>query len=495
MPHAQFRRNSRAALLAAIAAAYPIAGYSAPAARVDFAVGNVTAVNAGGQSRTLAKGAQLSEGETVNTNNGRAQLRFTDGAYVSLQPESQFRIDQYRFEGKVDGSEKGLFSLLKGGLRTVTGLVGRTNRKNYQVTTTVATIGIRGTEYTIQYGQSVAGTVGEGEIEVCNGAGCLSVTDGESYYVQNQEIKPVLSNKKTDLPPPPPQNPPPTFAEGEHVTETGDPCALFPDQCQPSSGVLTGTFRGSITLAHTTLTSGAGSQAGASSPYIGNATLDSSGRLVLMDDCCGGTTGVGTVGPGTTSFKEFFNDGIIAWGRLSDGTLSGNPVGTGDVHAGGVYTSPESFHYIIGAPVISRPIGVVNFSFLDGTAPTFGPAGTGSASGSAIFALGTLTGASMTADFGQNSIAFTLALKDPSGLPVDFTSGGGSISAALFSGAGTSISSSGSGACSGVCRVSINGFFAGANAERAGFSYAVDGVSFSCGTPPCSAVGVVGLKR
>ncbi|HKQ26151.1 MAG TPA: FecR family protein [Burkholderiales bacterium] len=461
---------------------------------MDFAVGNVTAVNAGGQSRTLAKGAQLSEGETVSTNNGRAQLRFTDGAYVSLQPESQFRIDQYRFEGKVDGSEKGLFSLLKGGLRTVTGLVGRTNRKNYQVTTTVATIGIRGTEYTIQYGQSVAGTVGEGEIEVCNGAGCLSVTDGESYYVQNQEIKPVLSNKKTDLPPPSPQNPPPTFAEGEHVTETGDPCALFPDQCQTSSGVLTGTFRGSITLAHTTLTSGAGNQAGASSPYMGNATLDPTGRLELMEDCCGGT-----VGPGTTSFAEFKNDGIMTWARLTGGTLSGTASGRGDTHAGGIYSPPESFHYIIGAPVISRPIGVVNFSFLGGTAPTFGPAGTGSASGSAIFALGTLTGASMTADFGQNSIAFTLALKDPSGLPIEFTSGTGRISSgtALFSSdvPSTSISTSGSGACSGVCTVNINGFFAGANAERAGFSYAVDGVSFSCGTPPCNAVGVVGLKR
>jgi hypothetical protein len=463
---------------------------------VDFAIGNVTAVNAGGQSRALAKGASVDQGETINTNNGRAQLRFTDGAYVSLQPESQFRIDQYRFEGKADGSEKGLFSLLKGGLRTITGLVGRSNRKNYQVTTTVATIGIRGTEYTIQYGQSVAGTVGEGQIEVCNGAGCLSVTDGESYYVQNQEIKPVLSNKKTDLPPPSPQNPPPTFAEGEHVSETGENCTLDPKACEapPLPSVLTGTFNGGITFAHSTPTSGAGNQAGTSISYMGSATLDSSGRLVLMDDCCGAGTGGGTVGAGDTSVKEFFNDGIITWGRLTDGTLSGTG-GTGDVHAGGVYTSPDSFHYIIGAPVISRPIGTANFSFLGGTVPTFGPVGTGSASGSAMLGTGTLTGASMTADFGQNTISFTLGLKDPSGLPIDFASGGGSISAALFAGAGTSISTSGSGACSGACRVSINGFFAGANAERAGFSYAVDGVTFNCGTPPCNAIGVVGLKR
>ncbi len=100
MRQIQFHRITRAALLATIAAAYPVTGYSAPAARVDFAVGNVTAVTANGQSRALAKGGQLDEGETINTNNGRAQLRFTDGAYVSLQPESAFRIDQYRFEGQ-----------------------------------------------------------------------------------------------------------------------------------------------------------------------------------------------------------------------------------------------------------------------------------------------------------------------------------------------------------------------------------------------------------
>jgi hypothetical protein len=209
--------TKRAILLSAVAAAYPVMGYAAPAARVDFAVGNVTALGPGGQSRTLGKGSQVEQGETVATNNGRVQLRFTDGAYVSLQPQSEFRIDQYKFDGKADGSEKGFFSLIKGGLRTITGLVGRSNKANYQVTTSVATIGIRGTEYTIQYGQSITGTVGEGAINVCNGAGCLAVTNGESYYVQNQENKPVLTNKRTDLPPPEPPGAPPKFTQGDNA--------------------------------------------------------------------------------------------------------------------------------------------------------------------------------------------------------------------------------------------------------------------------------------
>jgi hypothetical protein len=52
---------------------------------------------------------------------GRAQLRFTDGAYVSLQPQSEFAIRDYRFDGKTDGTERGFFGLLKGAMRTVSG--------------------------------------------------------------------------------------------------------------------------------------------------------------------------------------------------------------------------------------------------------------------------------------------------------------------------------------------------------------------------------------
>jgi hypothetical protein len=214
------------ALLASITVASPVVSHAAPAARVDFAIGDIAATNKAGQSRPLAKGAQIEEGETINTNNGRAQLRFTDGAYVSLQPQSEFRIDQYRFEGKQDGSEKTFISLLKGGLRTITGFVGRTNKQNYQVRTTVATIGIRGTEYTIEYGNSIQGTVGNGEIEVCNGAGCIDVASGESYYVASQDTKPQVTKPGTGLPPAPLENPPADFRHGDTVDESGIPCAL-----------------------------------------------------------------------------------------------------------------------------------------------------------------------------------------------------------------------------------------------------------------------------
>jgi hypothetical protein len=478
-----FILKGHAVMLAAVASAYPMLGYAVPAARVDFTVGNVTATGANGKSRALAKGAQIEQGDTVSTNNGRAQLRFTDGAYVSLQPESQFRIDQYNFAGKADGKEKGFFSLLKGGLRTVTGLVGRTNKQNYQVTTSVATIGIRGTEYTIQYGQSVVGTVGEGEIQVCNGAGCLSVTNGESYYVQTQEIKPVLTNKRTDLPPPAPQNPPANFVEGEQVNQEGDPCVLVPSTCVAASSgsQLNGTFSASIASAHSIHT-GANSHGGAN-VFSGTATFDN-GKLVSMTD----NGGAGTIGPGTASMVDVGGDEFIAWGRLINGVLGGTAVSSGD-HAGGSFSGNEGFHYVVGLPTVTLPaLGSVTYTLMGGTSPTFTSL---ASTGSGIVGVGFLESLTLLANLSGTSASggFNMTLKDPSLNLISITGsfGGG----AVFSGSGT-----GTGAgCSGSCGVALNGFFAGANAERAGVSYAIDGVMFGCGFINCGVIGTAALKR
>src|SRR4051812_4924718 len=70
---------------------------AAPAASVEFATGSPAAINAAGVSRLLTKGADVEAGDTIDTGSGRVQLRFSDGAYVSLQPGSRFRIDEYNY--------------------------------------------------------------------------------------------------------------------------------------------------------------------------------------------------------------------------------------------------------------------------------------------------------------------------------------------------------------------------------------------------------------
>ncbi|MBL8385568.1 MAG: FecR domain-containing protein, partial [Burkholderiales bacterium] len=180
-------------LAAALSAAFPTVVHAQAVARVDFAAGNVTAQGTDGRARQLTKGAEVRVGETVSTQNGRAQMRFSDGAYVSLQPQTDFKIDNYVFEGRGTPNESAVMSLLKGGMRTITGLIGRTNRDGYRLQTSTATVGIRGTQYSITYdaGGSVTMFVADGAIAVSNQSGTTVVPGGRSVTVNNQNSAPV----------------------------------------------------------------------------------------------------------------------------------------------------------------------------------------------------------------------------------------------------------------------------------------------------------------
>lgn len=432
MERHNFKLGPRGLAVLAIAAAFPLAGRAAPAARVDFAIGSPTAQSANGTVRPLAKGAEVGQGDTINTGEGRVQLRFVDGAYVSLQPQSQFRIDEFRFNGQQDGSERGFFSLLKGGLRTITGLVGRTNKNNYQVTTTVATIGIRGTEYTIQYGKSVSGSVGEGEIKVCNGGGCLNVQNGESYYVQNADVRPQITDKKVDLPVTQPQTTTTSYVQSENRDASGDPLSFILTGKQTVNAALVKPF---------------------GSPSAGTSTweFDAAGSVRTMDTCFSGCTESWTLDiPSGGQPPVSGNDGIIAWGRWNGGVT---------VPGGEDYTGNKSLHYVGGLPVGGSMPTAVSGTLI-GTYQVIGATTPTSSDGSFV---ASFAGASLMADFGPArsvlasvSVAFGGTTHTQSAL--------GTISGEQFYG--------GVGGSSGaITGLSFEGFFAGANARRAGMTY------------------------
>lgn len=132
---------------------------AAHAAKIVYAFGQVQATGATGKGRQLRKGDQIFPGETVATARGRAQIKFTDGGFASLQPNTQYKIDDYNFAGKADGKERSCLSLIKGSVRLVTGVIGRANRNNFRLKTKVATIGIRGTLGKASHGDSDCGNL------------------------------------------------------------------------------------------------------------------------------------------------------------------------------------------------------------------------------------------------------------------------------------------------------------------------------------------------
>lgn len=285
--HNLFRLKNHA-LLMALAAAYPLVTYSATDARIDFVSGNVTAVDVSGVQRPLTKGVAIGSGDTIRTGDGgRAQVRFSDGALVSLQPQTEFRIDSYQYGGKPSGEEKGFFSLIKGGMRTITGLIGRNNRDAYKVTTSVATIGIRGTSYTADFNpvsEQLQAHTGDGTIEVCSGAGCILIGAGETGVVNGRNGEPKRTDTRPQLPPPPPpESVLPLFSTAETLTRVDDlktPTSPMPTIGSATYGVVlsqTAATTGQLTSGSLTANFGSLSvSASLSGTYNGAQTFSSS---------------------------------------------------------------------------------------------------------------------------------------------------------------------------------------------------------------------------
>ncbi len=134
-------------LLVLLAALAPEAA-SARSGEVTNLSGAVIARNAEGHSRILSTKSDVSEGDLLLTSeNSFARVKFTDGTEVVLRPGTQLRINTFRYDERAPENDNVFLSLIKGGLRSITGLVGRRNPERVKYTASSATIGIRGTNF------------------------------------------------------------------------------------------------------------------------------------------------------------------------------------------------------------------------------------------------------------------------------------------------------------------------------------------------------------
>ena len=192
-----------------------------------MASGDVRIVDAGSDATSPASNGQttppgrpartgdwLQPGQMVVTgSHGRAQIRFRDGALISLQPESRFRIDQYAYG---ETKQRGFYSLLEGTLRAISGAIGKKNPDDFRLDTPTATIGIRGTEFLVQEihcapsckpgqqdGLNVA--VSHGRVFVFNGAGAIDLAAGRATWVASATSRPQPTTRRPVISAPPTQ--------------------------------------------------------------------------------------------------------------------------------------------------------------------------------------------------------------------------------------------------------------------------------------------------
>ena len=150
---------------------------------------------ADGTVKVLAAKSEVESGDTlVAEKNTYAQLRFIDNSEITLRPGTTFKIDNFAYDADKPDGDSAVFSLVKGGLRSITGLLGKRNKEKFQLKTPAATIGIRGTTFIAQW------------VESPPPAGAGRLAPG-----------PALPPVTPALPPATPALPPATLVPGLHV--------------------------------------------------------------------------------------------------------------------------------------------------------------------------------------------------------------------------------------------------------------------------------------
>jgi hypothetical protein len=169
-------------------------------------------------------------GDVVSTErDSYAQFKLTDGGQITLRPNTQMRIEGYDFSEKEPEKDNFVFSLLKGGMRAVTGLIGkRVNKDAYKLRTATATVGIRGTDFNaIEVPQGAGGNqpapgvyvvVSDGLVVVTSGGQELLAGAGQTAFSSNANLPPQI------IPPPPnlpDMKPPQSFSSNNPTTING----------------------------------------------------------------------------------------------------------------------------------------------------------------------------------------------------------------------------------------------------------------------------------
>jgi hypothetical protein len=489
----------------------------AQAGRFLLAVGDVVVARGQAEIRA-ATGTPVRSGDTIRVGPvSNAQIRLADESIVGLRPGTVFRLDEFSYSGQGDGSERSLFTLLKGGFRTVTGAIGRLHsRERYAVRTPTATIGIRGTHYTVVHcdndcggadrGSIANGTYGgvtDGRIEVVNQTGEHEFAANTFFYVatastapqnliappnflydrlegqarsrgnQGNESSETLArsglnaeSRPSEVPPPPQ---PSTFVVTEQKSSSGQPAVIA------ATSTLTLGFAGAWTSAIGGANSVTAFVSNEMLTRTGSGTSQTLTAFSIPATASGAALGPindsGGFDPGDGSVNA--NWGVWAVGSITDGI--------------GRTSIPGGAHYIFGnltpPEVVAARTGTLSMSAFAGTTPTSNTLGSfrGGTSASLNYPSLSLNFNTRSVQVGSFSWAFTAGT-------FSFQAGAGTIFVVPGRGAGVNASIAGTFSSSVPATAAMSGAFFGPAGNYLGVGIGV--TSTGVAGAPVSGQGV-----
>ncbi|MNR79409.1 FecR protein [compost metagenome] len=139
-----------ALLLTALCAATVV--QAADVATVTQLSGPLLAQKANGSVRVLANKSAVEAGDTLSTQSkSYAQIKFSDGSTLILQPDTVLTIDKFAYDAAKPSADSATFTLVRGMLRANAGLLGKRSKDIAQIVTPAATINLQAANVVVRY--------------------------------------------------------------------------------------------------------------------------------------------------------------------------------------------------------------------------------------------------------------------------------------------------------------------------------------------------------
>lgn len=489
------------------------------AGRVSFVSGDAAVTAKDGSQRALQRGDAINGGDRITTRAGRVQIRFTDGGFVSLQPNTVFGVDEYLYANRKPEETSLFFNLIQGGMRTITGAIGKVNKKSYAVRTPVATIGIRGTEYqAVVTPEGLKVSVGSGFVNVANQGGEVTGAARQVIRVTKPDGAPELTDEEIKLLS--------TRADGRERRLPQREDAEGEDRTITISDVQ--NDRGDYLFLFTTVPSLAdsvypdGPVYRVLSPFANNSPYG--GTLYANFDQNGALTG--SKGGVLQLFDPYTSSGVLVPNRVFDsGTLKVVNSGTINALSWGEFThgqpldntvfygptnplslsNTQYLPYVIGAPSTQLAgKGFATYSLQGGTPARDQSSG----------AVGRLDAFKIRVNFDLAAMDAMLKVTMPSNTytayttnSVSFSSGSPAFAMAGITASGSSFSfltsnltvsdangNCAAGSASSSCTAEIAGFFAGLGGRQIGASYSIGDTVANANISGTAALGLASVN-
>ena len=172
--------------------------------------GRATVTSPDGEIRSIEKGTEIKSTDIVSTSaRSYVRMKMEDDSYIMVRPDSRMVIEDFKYSENKPEENRGFFSLLKGGFRAVTGLIK--NKKKYRYNTSVATIGIRGTEFSVRVcaydcydvdpvpDNGLFLEVIDHDVIITTKAGEFTFTKGQFAYVAGPDSPAVMLDQVPDV--------------------------------------------------------------------------------------------------------------------------------------------------------------------------------------------------------------------------------------------------------------------------------------------------------